>query len=97
MGAEKKIISSLNAIKGVTEAHGTFGLYDILAKIESDDEREIQKIVTEKIRKMAEIHSTMTLTRSESEELFKPSDKIDNKTLEKKFISSICCNSYRER
>jgi DNA-binding Lrp family transcriptional regulator len=25
----------------------------------------------------------MTLTRSESEELFKPSDKIDNKTLEK--------------
>ncbi|MBT6083743.1 MAG: Lrp/AsnC ligand binding domain-containing protein [Nitrosopumilus sp.] len=83
MGAEKKIISSLNAIKGVTEAHGTFGLYDILAKIESEDEREIQKIVTEKIRKMAEIHSTMTLTRSESEELFKPSDKIDNKTLEK--------------
>jgi len=84
MGAEKKVILSLNAIEGVTEAHGTFGLYDILAKIESEDERGIQKIVTEKIRKMAEIHSTMTLTRSESEELFKPSDKAVNKTLGKK-------------
>ena len=80
MGAEKNIILSLNAIKGVTEAHGTFGLYDILAKVESENEREIQKIVTEKIRKMAEIHSTMTLTRSESEELFKPSDKAADST-----------------
>jgi transcriptional regulator, AsnC family len=43
MGAEKNIISSLNTIDGVTEAHGTFGLYDILSKIESDDERGIQK------------------------------------------------------
>ena len=80
MGAEKNIILSLNAIEGVTEAHGTFGLYDILAKVESEDEREIQKIVTEKIRKMSEIHSTMTLTRSESEELFKPSDKAADST-----------------
>ena len=80
MGAEKNIILSLNAMEGVTEAHGTFGLYDILAKVESEDEREIQKIVTEKIRKMSEIHSTMTLTRSESEELFKPSDKAADST-----------------
>jgi DNA-binding Lrp family transcriptional regulator len=83
MGAEKNIISSLNTIDGVTEAHGTFGLYDILSKIESDDERGIQKIVTEKIRKMPEIHSTITLTRSESEELFKPSEKSVNGTLGK--------------
>ena len=80
MGAEKNIILSLNAMEGVTEAHGTFGLYDILAKVESEDERGIQKIVTEKIRKMAEIHSTMTLTRSESEELFKPSNKAADST-----------------
>jgi len=83
MGAEKNIILSLNAMDGVTEAHGTFGLYDILAKVESEDERGIQKIVTEKIRKMAEIHSTMTLTRSESEELFKPSDKAADKAADK--------------
>ncbi|MHA7733955.1 Lrp/AsnC ligand binding domain-containing protein [Nitrosopumilus sp. S6] len=36
----------------------------------------IQEIVTETIRKMPKIRSTMTLTRSESGELFQPSDKL---------------------
>ncbi|WP_067961124.1 Lrp/AsnC ligand binding domain-containing protein [Nitrosopumilus sp. Nsub] len=84
LGAEKNIISALNAIDGVTESHGTFGLYDILAKVESDDdEAGIQRIVTGTIRKMPEIHSTMTLTRSECEELFKPADKLVNVMLGK--------------
>ncbi len=76
MGSERNILSSLNAIDGVVESHGTLGLYDIVAKVESDSEKGIQDIVTDTIRKMPEIHSTMTLTRSESEELFQPSEKI---------------------
>ncbi|HJM26306.1 MAG TPA: Lrp/AsnC ligand binding domain-containing protein [Nitrosopumilus sp.] len=84
LGAEKNVISALNAIDGVTESHGTFGLYDILAKIESDDDEDgIQNIVTGTIRKMSEIHSTMTLTRSECEELFQPADKLVNAMLGK--------------
>jgi len=79
LGTEKNIVSTLNAINGVTEAHGTFGLYDIFAKVESDDEKEIQKIVTHVIRQMSEIHSTMTLTRSECEDLFPSVEKIINK------------------
>ena len=79
LGTEKNIISKLNSINGVTEAHGTFGLYDIFAKVESDDEKEIQKIVTHVIRQMSEIHSTMTLTRSECEDLFPSVEKIINK------------------
>ena len=81
MGSEKNIISSLNAIDGVVESHGTLGLYDIVAKVESDKEDGIQDIVTGTIRKMPKIHSTMTLTRSESEELFRPSEKIASATL----------------
>ena len=79
LGTEKNIITTLNAIKGITEAHGTFGLYDIFAKVESDDEKEIQKIITHTIRQMSEIHSTMTLTRSECEDLFPSVEKITNK------------------
>jgi DNA-binding Lrp family transcriptional regulator len=76
LGSEKTIISSLKEVEGVKEAHGTLGLYDIVAQIESDSEEKIREIVTGKIRKMQKIHSTMTLTRSESEELFQPSDKL---------------------
>jgi len=83
LGSEKNVISALNAVDGVTESHGTFGLYDILAKVESDDDVGIQNIVTGTIRKMPEIHSTMTLTRSECEDLFKPADKLVNAMLGK--------------
>ncbi len=75
LGSERNVISSLNAIDGVTESHGTLGLYDIVAKVESDSEKGIQDMITETIRKMPEIHSTVTLTRSESGELFQPSEK----------------------
>lgn len=76
LGSEKKVISSLKEIEGVKEAHGTLGLYDIIAKIELDSEEKIRDTVTGVIRKMSNIHSTMTLTRSESEKLFQTSEKL---------------------
>jgi DNA-binding Lrp family transcriptional regulator len=76
LGSEKNIISSLKEVEDVKEAHGTLGLYDIIIKIESESEEKIREIVTRIIRKMPKIHSTMTLTRSESEKLFQPSDKL---------------------
>jgi len=76
LGSEKNTIASLKTIDGVKEAHGTLGLYDIIAQIESNSEEKIQEIVTGKIRKMPRIHSTMTLTRSESGELFQSSEKL---------------------
>ena len=76
LGSEKNVISSLKKVEDVKEAHGTLGLYDIILKIESESEGKITKTVTEIIRKMPKIHSTMTLTRSESEKLFQPSDKL---------------------
>ena len=36
LGSEEAIISQLKGLEGVKEVHGTFGAYDILAKIESD-------------------------------------------------------------
>ncbi len=76
LGSEKDVIALLNKIDGVKEAHGTLGLYDIVLQIESDSEEKIQEIVTRTIRKMPKIRSTMTLTRSESRELFQASEKL---------------------
>ena len=76
LGSEKNLIDLLKITEGVKEAHGTLGLYDLIVQIESDSEEKIQTIVTNKIRKLSKIHSTMTLTRSESEELFQSSEKL---------------------
>lgn len=75
-GSESEVIASLKNIEGVKEAHGTLGLYDIIAQIEAETEESMQKIITGIIRKMPKIHATMTLTRSESEELFESSEKL---------------------
>lgn len=76
LGSEKQVIAELSKISGIKEAHGTLGLYDIVAQIEANSEEKIQELVTGTIRKMPKIRSTMTLTRSESEELFHSSDKL---------------------
>ncbi|MBL7002081.1 MAG: Lrp/AsnC ligand binding domain-containing protein [Nitrosopumilus sp.] len=76
LGSEKQVIADLKKINGVKEAHGTLGMYDIIAQIEADSEGEVKEITTMKIRNMPKIHSTVTLTRSESEELFQPSEKL---------------------
>jgi len=61
LGYEEHIISQLKTIDGVKEVHGTFGAYDILAKVESDDVAKLRDTITWKIRKLDRIRSTLTL------------------------------------
>ncbi|MDC0605521.1 Lrp/AsnC family transcriptional regulator [Nitrosopumilus sp.] len=83
LGEEKIIIESLERIVGVKEAHGTLGLYDIVAQIECTTDKKIQEIVTQQIRKISKIQSSMTLTSSESGQLFEISEKLVGEILGK--------------
>ena len=76
LGEEKTAIEAITKIKGIKEAHGTLGLYDIVAQIESTTDEKIQEIVTQQIRKIPKIQSSMTLTSSESGELFEIAEKL---------------------
>jgi len=99
LGSEKEIINSLIKIDGIREVHGTFGLYDIVAQLESDTEEKIQEIVTGNIRKMPKINSTVTLTRSESGELFQAPEKLIGAILGKNLAQAyvvIHCNKGEE-
>jgi len=55
------VISELKSIEGVVEVHGTFGAYDILAKVESNQVEALRETITWKIRKIPKIRSTLTL------------------------------------
>ncbi len=61
LGSEENIIKHLKGLEGVTEVHGTFGAYDILAKIESNTLEKLRETITWKIRKIEKIRSTLTL------------------------------------
>lgn len=81
-GTEDSVISNLNKIDSVKEAHGTFGTYDILAKLESNDEQKIQRDISNGIRKISKINSTLTLLVDEKNN-FKKITQIEKEVLEK--------------
>ena len=68
LGYEEQIIEELKHISDVKEIHGTFGAYDILAKVESDTVEKLRETITEEIRKIPRILSTLTLMGIEGQE-----------------------------
>jgi DNA-binding Lrp family transcriptional regulator len=61
IGSEEEVIAALKNIDTIKEVHGTFGAYDILAKIESPQVEDLRETITWKIRKIDKIRSTLTL------------------------------------
>ena len=61
LGSEEQIIEELKHISDVKEVHGTFGAYDILAKVESDQISTLRETIMWKIRRIAKVRSTLTL------------------------------------
>jgi len=61
LGSEEEIISELKTFSDVKEVHGTFGAYDVIVKVESDDTTDMRSTITEKIRKIEHVRSTLAL------------------------------------
>ena len=61
LGSEESIIQQLKNVDGIIEVHGTFGAYDILAKVESTTVEALRESITWKIRKIDQIRSTLSL------------------------------------
>ena len=62
IGHEMEVLSDLLKIDFVKEAKGTFGYYDILVKIEAPSDKEIERIITKKIRNVKNVNRTTTLS-----------------------------------
>ncbi len=61
LGSEDAIIEDLKHIESVREVHGTFGAYDIIAKIENPDREKLRETIIWNIRKLEHVRSTLTL------------------------------------
>lgn len=60
-GQEEQVLEELKSIDRVKEAHGTEGHYDIVAEIESRTTGEINQTVSDKIRRISGVRSTLIL------------------------------------
>jgi len=61
LGFDTEIIDEIRQLEEVKEAHGIFGAYDIIVKLESDNAENLREVITWKIRKLNRVKSTLTL------------------------------------
>ena len=73
LGTDESIITKIKEIladeKDIQyEIQGVYGVYDIVLKLSSDDIGNLRPIITNKIRKIASVESTLTMMVIEEQE-----------------------------
>ena len=61
IGSENEVLDKLKEIEKVSEAYTVYGVYDIVAMIKSDTMDNLKKIVTQRIRRLEKVRSTLTM------------------------------------
>ncbi len=68
LGSEEKVIEQLKQIESVKEVNGTFGTYDILAKLQASNIEELRNGTSSQIRNIDNVTGTLTLMGIEGQE-----------------------------
>ena len=80
-GSDDYVISQLKKIDEVKEAHGTFGRYDVISKLESENDEKLKEVISKIIRKIPKIRSTLTLTASSTVQFGKEPASVEKDVL----------------
>ena len=72
LGSDESIISEVKQVLANEdvkfEVHGVYGVYDIVLKLSSDNAEKLRGIITNKIRKISKVQSTLTMMVIEEQE-----------------------------
>ena len=73
LGTDVEIITKIKEIMGKQnevqlEIQGVYGVYDIILKLTADDTTKLRSIVTNEIRKIDNVQSTLTMMVIEQQE-----------------------------
>lgn len=72
LGSDESIINEVKQIlaeQDITyEVQGVYGVYDIVLKLTSDDGEKLRGIITNKVRKISKVQSTLTMMVIEEQE-----------------------------
>ena len=61
VGAEEQVLEQIKKIPTVKEAYIVYGVYDLVVRLESDDMTRLKDEITERIRKIDLVRSTLTM------------------------------------
>jgi len=72
LGSDESIINEVKQILSEEDVkydvQGVYGVYDIVLKLTSDDSGKIRAIITNKVRKISKVQSTLTMMVIEEQE-----------------------------
>ena len=72
LGSDESIIGEVKKILSEEElgyeVQGVYGVYDIVLKLSSNDAEKLRSIITNKIRKISKVQSTLTMMVVEEQE-----------------------------
>jgi len=72
LGSDESIINEVKQILSEEDVkydvQGVYGVYDIVLKLTSDDSEKIRAIITNKVRKISKVQSTLTMMVIEEQE-----------------------------
>jgi DNA-binding Lrp family transcriptional regulator len=61
VGAEKEVLEKLRELPEVAEAHVVYGVYDLVVKVRVERQEDLREVLTNKLRRMEKIRSTLTM------------------------------------
>ncbi|MGA2680715.1 MAG: Lrp/AsnC ligand binding domain-containing protein [Candidatus Bathyarchaeia archaeon] len=64
-GSEEEVLEQIRKSEGVEEAYYSYGVYDIVAKIKADTMEKLREAVSQKMRTISKVRSTLTLIMME--------------------------------
>ena len=64
-GAEEEVVKELRTIAGIEESYFSYGVYDIITKVNAESMEKLKEMVTRKIRTLSRVRSTLTLIMME--------------------------------
>ena len=59
--AMEKVLKDLENVESVKEAYSTFGVYDVIVKVEAPSMDKIKDLVTDRIRRLDGVRSSLTM------------------------------------
>ena len=60
-GGEDEVLTELKKISNVEESFFSYGVYDIIVKVKAESMEKLKEMVTNKIRSLNQVRSTLTL------------------------------------
>jgi len=100
-GSDDYVISQLKSVNSVKDAHGTFGTYDVIARLEDPNEERLRNDITKQVRRMQKVRATLTLMGDNVGDLFKKNLAQKDKEIVEQYSAQayvlIVCEKTKER